>query len=67
MAAALGTEPVMLVVARERRSRGAAAAAGRPRTIRNDHLGYAITWFGLAAVWAGMTGYLLWRIKRRID
>ena len=35
--------------------------------IPNDHLEYAITWFGLAAVWAVMTGYLLWRIKRRID
>ena len=33
--------------------------------IRNDHFGYAVTWFGLAAVWALMTGYLLWRIKRR--
>ena len=35
--------------------------------IPNDHLQYAITWFGLALVWALMTGYLLWRIKRRID
>ena len=35
--------------------------------IPNDHLQYAITWFALAAVWALMTGYLLWRIKRRID
>ena len=24
-------------------------------TIPNDHWGYAITWFSLAAVWAGMT------------
>lgn len=29
--------------------------------IPNDHLEYAITWFGLAAVWAAMTLYLLWR------
>ena len=35
--------------------------------IRNDHLGYAITWFGIAAVWVMMTGLLLWRIKRRTD
>ncbi len=33
--------------------------------IPNDHLQYAITWFLLAAVWAGMTGYLLWRIRQR--
>ncbi len=33
--------------------------------IRNDHLQYAITWFLLAAAWAGMTGYLLWRIRQR--
>ena len=38
-----------------------------PSAIPNDHLGYAITWFSLAAVWAGMTGYAVWRIKRRID
>ena len=36
-------------------------------SIPNDHLGYAITWFSLAAVWAMMTGYAVWRIKRRID
>ena len=35
--------------------------------IPNDHLGYALTWFGLAAVWAVMTALWLWRIKRRID
>jgi surfeit locus 1 family protein len=33
----------------------------------NSHLQYAVTWFGLAAVWAGMTVYGLWRIKRGID
>lgn len=66
MAAALGTEPVLLVVA-------ASDAADGPIplpvgvNIRNDHLQYAVTWFGLAAVWAMMTVYLLWRIKRRID
>ncbi len=66
MAEALGTEPVMVV----------AAATDDPEgpmpippgvNIRNDHLEYAVTWFGLAAVWALMTVYLLWRIKRRID
>lgn len=33
--------------------------------IPNDHLSYAVTWFGLAAVWIGMTALLLWRIRRR--
>lgn len=33
--------------------------------IPNDHLNYAITWFSLAVVWAGMTGLWLWRITRR--
>lgn len=64
MAAALDTEPVMIV----------AAATDDPAgptplpvgvNIPNDHLEYALTWFSLAAVWAVMTGYLLWRIKRR--
>ena len=33
--------------------------------IPNNHLGYAVQWFGLAIVWAGMTLFLLWRIRRR--
>ena len=33
--------------------------------IPNDHLEYAITWFSLALVWAGMTAFLLWRIRGR--
>jgi len=33
--------------------------------IPNDHINYAITWFSLAAVWLGMTAYLLWRIRQR--
>jgi surfeit locus 1 family protein len=66
MAEALGTGPVLLVAARTDDPAGPLplpVAANIP----NDHLGYAITWFGLAAVWAGMTGYGLWRIKRRPD
>lgn len=66
MADALGTEPVLLVVSA---SDDPAAPMPLPVTVNipNDHLGYAITWFGLALVWAVMTGYLLWRIKRRTD
>lgn len=66
MAAALGTEPVLIVA----RATSEADPAVRPMPvdtsgIPNDHLEYAITWFSLAVVWAGMTGFLLWRIWRR--
>jgi len=66
MAEALGTAPVLLVAAA---SDDPAAPMPLPVTVNipNDHLQYAITWFGLALVWAVMTGYLLWRIKRRTD
>jgi surfeit locus 1 family protein len=66
MARALGTEPV-LIVARTIEGTAPRAQAMPVGTegIPNDHLGYAIQWFGLAAVWAGMTGWLLWRIRQR--
>ena len=32
--------------------------------LNNNHLGYAITWFGLAAVLVVMTGLFVWRIVR---
>ncbi len=66
MADALGTEPLMIIL--RTTSEPAPAVAPLPLDsagIPNDHLGYAIQWFGLAAVWAGMTGWLLWRIRRR--
>jgi surfeit locus 1 family protein len=66
MAATLGTEPV-LIIARDIEGTAPRATAMPVGTegIPNDHLGYAIQWFGLAAVWAGMTGWLLWRIRQR--
>jgi surfeit locus 1 family protein len=33
--------------------------------LSNNHLGYAITWFGLAAALAGVTGAFIWRSTRR--
>ncbi|WP_225029287.1 SURF1 family protein [Xinfangfangia pollutisoli] len=63
IAAALGTEPV-LIVARSETGDGVAAVPASA-AFRNDHLQYAITWFLLAAVWAGMTGAYLWRIRQR--
>ena len=33
--------------------------------IPNNHFQYAVTWFSLAIIWAGMTVFLLWRIRQR--
>ena len=63
MAETLGTEPV-LVVAREiepdlpELTQLPVSTAGIP----NNHLQYAITWFSIAVLWAGMTVFLGWRI-----
>jgi surfeit locus 1 family protein len=35
--------------------------------IKNDHLEYALTWFGLALVWAIMTLFLIFRTLRQKD
>lgn len=66
MAAALETEPV-LVVARKIEPMPFAATPQPVGTegIPNDHLQYAVTWFALAAVWAGMTVLWLSRLRRR--
>lgn len=64
MAAALATEPV-LVVARSDTGAGIAPWPVDTSGIPNDHLGYAVQWFLLAAVWAGMTILYLWRMRRR--
>ncbi len=66
MAAHLHTEPLLVVAARvEGDAQGIAPVPIGISGIRNDHLNYAITWFLLAAAWAGMTGFLLWRIRHR--
>jgi surfeit locus 1 family protein len=66
MAAVLRAEPV-LVIARTVEPADPAVLPLPLDTahIPNDHLGYAVTWFGLAAVWLGMTALLVWRIARR--
>lgn len=63
MAAALGTDPVLLV-----RRTGPDGADVTPLPvdtvgIPNNHLQYALTWFSLAFIWLGMTGYFIWRIR----
>lgn len=64
LAQALNTEPV-LIVARSPTGDGIDPMPVDTSGIPNDHWGYAITWFLLAFVWAGMTVGLLWRMTRR--
>lgn len=64
MAALLKTEPTF-IVAREPTGDGIEAMPVDTSSIPNDHWGYAITWFLLAAVWAVMTVALVWRIRRQ--
>ena len=62
MAKELNSEPILLVL-RE----GDILQGPEPQpigiNIPNNHLGYAVTWFGLAFVWFCMTVYLVWRIR----
>jgi surfeit locus 1 family protein len=64
MAAALNTEPV-LIVARGTTGDGITPAPVDTSSIPNNHWQYAVTWFLLAAAWLGMTVFLLWRIRQR--
>ncbi|MEM9427194.1 MAG: SURF1 family protein [Pseudomonadota bacterium] len=66
MAAALGTEPILIVARQvEGVERRAMPLPVTTEGIPNNHLGYAVQWFGLALVWAGMTLFLLWRTAKR--
>ena len=66
MAETLGAEPVLVVQwAATLEDTAVDPMPVDTTSIPNDHLGYAIQWFGLAAVWLGMTAYLLWRIRRK--
>jgi len=64
IAAQLQTDPVLIIA----HSDTGDAILAQPVTtagFRNAHFEYAVTWFGLAAVWLGMTVLLLWRIRTR--
>jgi len=65
MAEALGAVPILLIARAVTQDAGVAPLPVDTVGIPNDHLEYAITWFSLAALWLGMTGYLLWRIRQR--
>ena len=64
MADLLETEPV-LVIARHL-SQPSGAVTPLPvdsSAIPNDHLQYAVTWFGLAAIWTLMMLYFVYRLR----
>jgi len=65
MAETLDTEPVLVVTRRiSREDRPLEPLPVDTTGVPNDHLEYAATWFSLAAIWLGMTGYYLWRTGR---
>ncbi len=64
MAAKLETETTLIVASRPTGD-GIEPVPVDTSSIPNDHWGYAIQWFLLAATWAGMTVFLLWRIRTR--
>jgi surfeit locus 1 family protein len=66
MAGELGAEPV-LVIARSSSDPAILPMPVSTEAIPNRHLEYAVTWFLLAATWVVMTGFALWRIRRRTE
>ncbi len=64
MAAHLDTEPV-LVIARSQTDPIILPMPVTTEGIRNKHFEYAMTWFLFALTWVMMTGFALWRIRRR--
>ncbi|TDL91147.1 SURF1 family protein [Meridianimarinicoccus aquatilis] len=65
IAAELGTEPLLLVV--RQTSEDPRAVTPLPvdtAGIPNNHLQYAVTWFLLAIVWAGMTAFFVAQQRR---
>ena len=66
MATHLGTEPTLIIARDTTPTQGALTPYPLDSgTIPNDHLSYAVTWFGLAAVWLGMTLLWMWRMRRK--
>ncbi|MEJ6394331.1 SURF1 family protein [Gymnodinialimonas sp. 2305UL16-5] len=66
LAAHLGADPILIIA----RSLSVDDSPVTPLPVSSDgipnnHLGYAVQWFGLALVWLGMTAFLGWRITRR--
>lgn len=65
MADVMQAEPILVVARKSSLSGlGVTPLPVDTASIPNDHLSYAITWFSLAAIWAVMTAYFLWRTRR---
>ncbi len=64
MGAALSAEPFLIVAREITPPLGTLPMPVGIEGIPNDHLGYAITWFALAAVWALMSAVLFRRMRR---
>ena len=64
MADTLKTEPVMISVTATDNTGG---ILPQPVSINisNRHMEYVLTWYSMAIIWIGMTGYAVWRIKRQ--
>ena len=66
MARQLETQPILVVASLvEGDAQGVEPIPVAIEGIPNNHLSYAVQWFMIAAVWAGMTVALIWRIRRR--
>ena len=62
LAAHLNAEPILLVLRESSFAKDDATPLPKMvANIPNDHLNYAITWFSLALIWLGMSGYFLYR------
>lgn len=64
MAEVLETEQVLVVRRTGTEIPGVTPVPVDTAGIPNDHLQYAITWFGLAAIWLAMTGILVYRMRK---
>lgn len=66
MAETLDTQPILVVAnAVQGDAQGVQPIPVAIEGIPNNHLSYAAQWFMIAAVWAGMTVALIWRIRQR--
>ncbi|MGE4612093.1 MAG: SURF1 family protein [Paracoccaceae bacterium] len=66
MAKTLNTEEIMLAISRNSHDEGITPQRVSVN-ISNRHLEYVMTWFSLAVIWVGMTGYALRRIKHKTE
>ena len=65
MAQTLQTESTLLIAREMSQPDGAVTPLPVDSSgIPNDHLQYAVTWYGLALVWVVMTGYYIFRTRK---